>query len=325
MDNISKDNLKITVDKLIEAIRPPEQHPQEGISSIITFRQPKTAALFFDKVWNFSKIPETIQLYCGTFLEDTFFFGANIPWIRKEFKGTEETEVIFQLFEDSVLNNFYKQLGLVASEMDINSNSNELIFDQLIKGYERAISESIYLKTGIAVPEMYSTHDEFEKTYSKGNLKEIVTCLDNIDVVDEDSLEWEQVLEFRKDKNVRNKIKRIIHWFDTDFVGKPLDYIQTEISIRLQDYQEGLKIHGIKTRKGIIKSVLNSKNVLMSISSSAIAGTFIGELSAIFAAIGTLIGTCSISILESFIEKKEFQNKNVELAFIHEVKKNIAN
>ena len=92
---ISKEKLRQLIDDLKKAIRPPLQYPEKGISSIITFRQPKTAALFFDRVWNFSKIPETIQFYCSTYLEDTFYFGANIPWMRKEFKGTKEMEDIF--------------------------------------------------------------------------------------------------------------------------------------------------------------------------------------------------------------------------------------
>ena len=152
-----------------------------------------------------------------------------------------------------------------------------------------------------------------------------MTCLNNIDVADEDHLEWEQVLEFRKDDNARGKLKRLFHWFNSSFVGKSQDYIQYEVSKLLQDYQVSLEIHGIKTKKGVIKSVLDSKNLLLTIGSSAIAGTIIGDLPALFTAVGTLVGNCTISIMESIIEKKEYQNQNVEIAFIHELKEKFSN
>ena len=42
---------------------------EPGRSAVIALRNPKVASLFFDRIWTYGKVPESIQLYYGSKVE----------------------------------------------------------------------------------------------------------------------------------------------------------------------------------------------------------------------------------------------------------------
>ena len=75
----------------------------------------------------------------------------------------------------------------------------------------------------------------------------IVAALSGLQVVDENSTDWSQVLEFRRDEGAKRKYRRFRHWFDAEMVGKSRAFIEDEIAIRLEDYDWAVRKHGLKT------------------------------------------------------------------------------
>jgi hypothetical protein len=158
--------------------------------------------------------------------------------------------------------------------------------------------------------------------YHEGNKSTVVTTLGNLKIVNEDSLEWEQVQELRSDSQTRDNYRRFFHWLDKEMIGKSQAFIEDEISNKLSDYEEALKKHGIKTIIGTLKEILDG-NFLFG--TGAIAGitAFASEpILGIFAEAGLIIAKLSISIAEKKLDYEEIEKgPNSEISWVYEVNK----
>lgn len=147
--------------------------------------------------------------------------------------------------------------------------------------------------------------------------------MENLKIVDEEKLTWEQVLELRNDKQSRLKYKRSIHWLDKEMIGKSQSFIEDDISIKLDDYEGALKKHGIKTVIGTVKEMLNSKDFL---AGTALASSAIGYLSepshGLIAGGSLVVSNLTIRLAEKLLSFKECETgKNSEISWVYEVKK----
>jgi len=141
-------------------------------------------------------------------------------------------------------------------------------------------------------------------------------------LVDEDSLTWEQVQEFRKDTEARAKYKRLVRWIDEELKTKSPAAVQDLIAIRLDDYEWSIKKHGMKTKLGALSCVLDPKFLVAAstvVGASTLAG---GELWAALSAATVTIGGAAVSFGKACIDALDERRKeNYEVAYIHDIKK----
>ena len=158
--------------------------------------------------------------------------------------------------------------------------------------------------------------------YSGGDRDAVVMCLENLEIVDEEQLTWEQVLEFRADVETMGKYKRFLHWLDKEMVGKSQAFVEDEISIRLEDYEQALKRHGIRTVIGTIEETLDGKYLL---GASGIAGslTLAGHPTLGVLAAGLLIGgKIGVKLMQTKLDFDDVERgPNSEISWVYEVKK----
>ncbi|MEO0932607.1 MAG: hypothetical protein AAFY21_02255 [Cyanobacteria bacterium J06641_2] len=169
-----------------------------------------------------------------------------------------------------------------------------------------------YAQRGIELTPIYLHHtqlDEVTPTENPG----IEVCLDFIPIVIDAELTWEQVLEFRKDKDARKKLNRLRRWFTADLLQKNEKQVKAILSKRLEEYQWALKKHGIQTVVGGFTSVLScilTPTALELLSSNSLAAVAGGV---------TLTSGAVAWITNKLIERTEI--KTQEIAYIYEVRK----
>lgn len=271
--------------------------PQSGESLAISLLTPKIAALAHDRVLQLYPLafgmPKEIVAYCGTLFEEFFYYGSLLTHIAERRKVLPPPP----LMEDH----------------DI----------QLRAGFAlRSISSEIYNTFGLNSTIYYDTRADYTADYPSGPQQVLTTALENIAMVEESSLSWEQVLEFRQDIESRAKYRRLVRWIDNELKTKSPSEILDIIAIRLDDYQWGLKKHGVKTVLGSLSCVLDPKFLASAaavVGASTLAG---GELWAALSTTTLTVGRAALSFGKSYIDSLDERRKdNYEVAYIHDIKK----
>lgn len=258
------------------------------------FVNPKTTALFFDKLYipeklvssgygfehGYFLIPNEVRFFYNNELDDWYsyaykicssrnscitypeafnlpeysFSSANIISIR-DIEEAKLSKKVKQRLKDkynacgefhlSVFRNEFLQLVAQEIKKNLNINLVPIFFDKT--DFEQALEKEkairLMKKAGI------KQNDEIETNVYEA----VITCNQ---MIDEDKLTWEQVLEIRKDKLERGKLKRFRAWADSNFSDFSKDQINDTICKTYNDYVAALQKHGVKTLCGSIGTVL---------------------------------------------------------------------
>lgn len=303
--------------------------PQPEQSAAFAPKNAKTAALCFDRVWG----------YPLSIFQREFSF-AYTDWMPSPIMIPEEIRFSgYTLYEQSLI--------LTTGELDQDLRGypdqlrrNQILADQLSAkktsfsigspnlSFARGLREvfiSGYHHDFIPVfPSMASLDADY--SLSEGGRSTIAVALNNLQIVDEDTLTWDQVLEFRKDKDSRKRYRRLLHWFDKELLERPQSFIEDEISIKLEDYEQALKKHGIKTMLGAISESLDGR-FLLSEAAIAGAGSLLGNPTlGLLAAGGIMVGKVAVKAAEMFLDLDDvIRDKGSEIAWVYEVKQELGN
>ncbi len=271
--------------------------PNESVG--VTIFKPKTAALFFDRVWRcpglVAKLPNDVTCYGATQME-------YMPAI----------------------------LGMAAQLLEISSTQivAEVDYPYTTKAWgalsqTRGIAESLFEAHSIRALPMYDSAEARDAEYQAGDTPVLVAAIDGLQVVDENSLDVQQILEFRKDPTAKSKFRRLRHWADKELTGKSSSFISDAISQRLEDYEWALKKHGIITVTGVLSELLDS-NLLKGVGAT-IAGLGLANADwRLVAAAGTsiVLGKTVLSVSKMRIDMNEVKRgTGSEVAIVHELKK----
>lgn len=271
--------------------------PAKGETVAISFK-PKTAALCYDRIWSPSdtEVPKVIRCWGGSTAELNGR-GLAADWNIK----TNREPIVAMCGPEE------KRLQLLRASTD---HGLGLVL--------REVARSFSTEHGIPMVPIYNLSADRNSEYREGERQVIVATLSNLQIVDETNLTWVQVLEFRKDEEIRNKYKRFLHWLDKEMVGKNQAFFEDEIAIKLENYEDALKKHGIKTALGTIEEALDGK-YLIGGSVIILAGhPVLGVL-----VTGVLIGA-KVAVKLSQV-KLDFENvergPNSEISWVYEAKK----
>ncbi|MDH4203037.1 MAG: hypothetical protein OEV87_09090 [Phycisphaerae bacterium] len=319
--------------------------PNDNETAVISDK-PKTAALYYDRVWcptidvwgYAGKMPDEIRFFGGAVEEcqNSFQIFSNkdlgkghYPTLDKLKKSGKYEELIkksiLSLLKDQINAKNEEELKKVLAraadiplhEREVYQKNTELISSCIFRDVALAFTK----KYGKQVVTLFSTTELQDLMYYEGNESTIVTTLDNLKIVNEDALEWEQVRELRSDGETRDKYRRFFHWLDKEMIGKSQAFIEDDISIKLSDYEEALKKHGIKTIIGTVKEILDGKFL---IGTGAVAGATALASEPIFgilAEAGLIIANLAINIAEKKLDYEDIEKgPNSEISWVYQVK-----
>lgn len=177
-----------------------------------------------------------------------------------------------------------------------------------------------YAKKGIDVIPLYDSEYQFEADYGAGKFVGYQGALNNIEVVDDSKLNWEQVLQFRSDKEAARKYRALRCWLREALSGKSINEATDIIGSKLDNYDWAIKKHGMKTTTSAIKQILNPKTIA-ALSGGATAAIFLGGPVAGALAGGLAIGARILTWgAERKLELEDIKRgQDSEVAIIYEV------
>ncbi|MGK7885090.1 MAG: hypothetical protein AB4057_10765 [Crocosphaera sp.] len=282
--------------------------PTQSESVAVTLFNPKTTALCFDRLVDISGV-----------LPDSIAFD---PFVDENASTVVERSADLEfIFDGNSVDFTVLEKGSTKRYENISiDNALALSGNNMIRMVCDVLKQDLRLR---AYP-VYQSLNAFNKEYEPGNYSVIVSTLSNLQIVLEDELSWAQVIEFRTDKKARISYRRLVHWLDKEMVGKSQSFIEDEIFLRLEDYNEAIQKHGIKTGIGTFLSILDEKFLA---SASAISGALflagVPEL-AILGGAGLVVGNTLLKIAENAYDvHEEFDEQKKDIAFIFEVQKEL--
>jgi hypothetical protein len=176
----------------------------------------------------------------------------------------------------------------------------------------------LYAREGIELTPVYhdpTEYDELQPDFQQTQ-EGVEVSLDFVPVAVEDELSWEQVLEFRRDTEVREKLRRMRRWFTLELQDKSEAEIRATLEEKLDDYSWALRKHGIQTTVGGFTSFL----------AAAAAPTTLSLLAAsplVVTGGGIALAAGAVAWLANKqVERTELHRS--EIAYLHEVRKLVA-
>jgi hypothetical protein len=269
--------------------------PNPGETVAVALSSPKTAALFFDRVWSIpgaeGEPPDSVGIYGATSFE---------IWAIALFALASEISLLTveQLYPDSPTAAAHTSSRIAARDI-----ANAL-----------AVERQIH-----AVP-IYDDALAYSNEYKPGKYEVLIAALTALQIPDESLLSWDQVAQFRSDQEAKAAYRRLIHWADKELDNKSVRFIEDELAIRLDSYTAGLRKHGIQTALGAVEAMLEPVFVLGA-SAVVSALAFGGSLTAAELSGAALFGgKLACKLTRSFLDIADAKRgTNSEIAFLYRV------
>lgn len=261
----------------------------------------KTAALAFDRIHSnplISDVPDDIAFYCGTRVE----------------RGL----LAFGFFVQCFCDVYGKPHGLKPDKAILDLSEIPLISENA-----KTVADQISNVVGRTPTIIYDDQRAFTNDFSYGPELAAVIAISTVGLVDEKSLSWNQVREFRNDEETRNKYRRFVRWTSNELKNKTPAEVTDSIAAKLDDYEFALRKHGIETRLGTLSSLLDPKFLGISTAAALAAGSASVAWGALAGA-GLVIGKTLVSFATAKIAADtELRKIGGEIAYVHEVKKQL--
>ena len=274
---------------------------------------PKTTALFFDKLWIFPTlvghgVPKEVCM--DEIVKARDYYEASMINGFVDIGTLTENPPIFRALSESI-----EEFDIWAYEHPSFFSPNQT---SSVKNRNQAIYSisSFYRKRGINLAPIYFSSQDFDQVNKKERVG-LQLCLELFPMIDETKLSWQQVLELRKDKLAQRKLIRLKQWFSTDLVKMEPDKVQATIEKKLDEYEWALKKHGVQTIVGGLTTVIP---ILVGPSFIQILKS--NQLEIALGGIAFASGALAW-ITTKMIEKQEI--KQSEVAYIYDVQKLTAN
>jgi hypothetical protein len=207
-------------------------------------------------------------------------------------------------------------IAVTLQQTRMSTVSGTLAYD--IEHHHHRLVESILVQGYRPVP-YYDDRNRLRADYRPGDYGVIAAVLEDIAVVDEQAISWDQVVEFRQDADARAAYRRMMHWLDGSMVGKDPAWIRDEIERRLQEYEAALKKHGVLTVLGVLDRLLEPSNAAWLTSGIAL-DAFLGHWWPTAAAGLLVLSRGAVAVAKWKVERNDVHAAYQDIAFIHTVK-----
>ena len=199
--------------------------PQHGVV--------KRTGLLFDRLHasiGFDEIPEEIQFW--------------VPEAHGHFKGAQRK--VIRLF----MKGSHPKPGYTPQQ----------VADVCRDSYVQTQVEA-HRRAGFHVVPVYDHQRQFLMDFPSGGQTAYQAALANLPDVVEENATWDQILDFRKDKDAVRKYRALRLWLHDSLHARSLEEATDIICLKVEDYEWALRKHGFKTATGAISSILDWKGL----------------------------------------------------------------
>ncbi|MGB2714955.1 MAG: hypothetical protein WBC51_12295 [Vicinamibacterales bacterium] len=268
-----------------------------GETIAVSMDAPMVAALCFDRVW----------------------WGAGLVPPSIGFGGLHRAEVQLVGVVDLATSKL-NQLDLADLEPRSKVTAEKLT-DRLNMKWTTGVSRLYDKALGLDVCPIFSSAASRHAELRAGSHSVAIASMHHIGLADETTLDWQQVIEFRQDRDSLNKYRRMIHWLDKELADRDQQFVEAEISRRLEDYEWALRKHGISTVLGTLSEILNPKWLTGVTVFGALTSYSSGNpVAGVAVAAATTVGRVSIAIARTALLKEDIRQANRDIALVYELK-----
>ena len=214
--------------KLLSKRRPPRAgRPRVAI----TLDRAKTAALAFDHV------------YAPTDTEVPNEITTGFTWVDR---GARKHDLLLEA-------SFTATDGTKNPAMLGVSSSRAGIVESL--QHRRKDMFRVFLDKGFQPVEFL---ESYRDTYEPGNDRHIFAVLEGFVDIDEATLSWSQVSEFRSDSEALADYRRLVNWFNLNLKGAGVREAEDRVAATMDAAQAAMTKHGIVATKGVLAAIVPS-------------------------------------------------------------------
>jgi hypothetical protein len=235
---------------------------------IVDRKDVKRALLLFDRVNDHRELvlsrfsPRTHQIFSNYFKKELEAASVVPEELRKDFVFSSAAGK--KRLESMYLNPPLRFSGKLTQEEAFKKDEFIRRLSSLSGSFfdydwekEKAIDDTRYaLATAIAYREMkpvlgYRSSCDFESDFPDGgNVTRYIAVLENLNVVSNDELEWEQVVEFRSDTPSRDTYRNALRkWLTSASACESIEQAKETVEKMLEGYDNTVKKFGLKTKK----------------------------------------------------------------------------
>ena len=179
--------------------------------------------------------------------------------------------------------------------------------DELQEGIVRDLLGG-YQRFGAIVIPVFSSEHRLSLELPEGETLAYLAALKHIPTLDEELVSWDEILDFRTDREAVCKYRNLRLWLRDGLQAASLSQAIDVIGKKIDDYIWALKKHGLRTSSGLLTFLLDPKRV--SSSTLVAAATAVASDSAVISALAsgiTIIGQTCVWLSDRKIEKRDLE------------------
>ena len=151
------------------------------------------------------------------------------------------------------------------------------------------------------LPQQYSLEMDYEES------QDIAAVLTNVQLIDASAASWEQILEVRRDRECRTKLRNLKLFLYTNYKDKPAAFIEDDLARRVEEYHRACREHGFRTCLSTLSATVNSKDLLTSAAAGLSAAFLGGPVAEMGAAAVIQIANISIELSKAYASYRKLK------------------
>lgn len=189
--------------------------------------------------------------------------------------------------------------------------------------YEEAMQPIIttYKSKGTNLIPGYPVHPIYETQHSQtGDGFALEAVLSHIPVIDQAQISWEQIIDFRQDKETIRKYREFRMWLRDSLTASSPSEATELINKKLESYEWAMRKHGLATVQGALTFIFDFKKLGIAATAATAGGAIAGPIGSAFAAGVAIAGQATAWAIERKIKREETQRgPDSEVAYIYDV------
>lgn len=231
---------------------------------------PKTTAIFFDELW----VPD-YEIFLDK--EEREYFRRIPEEVIMTFTVDKYKDKLDSIFHYAMIKNSnYNEFDLSYWEYTYSKWRNKSLL---------YIARTLQDAFKIEIIPIFYDKTEFENSLHLDSENEVMTqdviefVIKDMPVILEKELEWDQVIDFRKDKKCVDSARKLMRWVRLECNGLTQSDIKEKLEEELDEYIFSIKKHGIQIVTGALSTILASSTSIVNMINGNNEAFFIGAAS----------------------------------------------
>ena len=177
---------------------------------------------------------------------------------------------------------------------------------------------------GAEVVPIYHSEDDLVRDFPAGKNVSYTAAVNNLAVVSEEDVTWQQIVEFRSDPEALRKYRALRLWLKVAANSDSVQHATDVIASKLDDYEWAIRKHGLKSTVGFVSHLVDLKTVVPAAAGAVAGAALSGPLWAAISAGLILSGKACAWAAERLVDLRDVKRgQHSEIAVLYDAKKKL--